>query len=40
MVLYIGIFFVLIFTILSGCVKVSASLDTDQKATINIEKEF
>nr|BAR29599.1 hypothetical protein [uncultured Mediterranean phage uvMED] len=40
MVYYIGIFCVLIFTILSGCVKVSAHIDDIDKATISIEKEF
>ena len=40
MVLYIGIFFVLIFTTLSGCVKVSAHIEDVDKATISIEKEF
>ena len=40
MVYYIGIFCVLIFVILSGCVKVSARIDSADKATISIEKEF
>jgi len=40
MVYYIGIFCVLIFVLLSGCVKVSAHIEDVDKATISIEKEF
>ena len=40
MVYNIEIFCVLIFVILSGCVKVSAHIDDIDKATISIEKEF
>ena len=40
MAYYIGIFCVLIFVLLSGCVKVSAHIEDVDKATISIEKEF